>query len=415
MPTYPQIRAANALRAENRFRHTPLHYPASLNARLPTETRVHIKLEMLQRTGSFKVRGATSKILSLDEAALARGVIAASAGNHAQGVALAAAAVGARARIVMPEIAPITKQEATAGYGAEVVLHGLTYDDAFEHAVRLRDEDGGTLVHAFDDDLVMAGQGTIGLELLADLPDLSAVICPVGGGGMISGVAVAIKTARPNVRVIGVQSERASSAVDSFHAGQRLSTSRGTTIADGINVASVGERCLDVMLKYVDEMVTVSDVEICHAVLLLDEHAHVSAEPAGAAPIAALAAGKISLPPSDAVAVISGGNIDTFAKTRFIRRALAGDRRHLRMRVRLEDRRGSRPRQMARLFTVLAQEEVNVLHIGDRRDTPDLPVGIVEVELLLETRGSDHADLLDRALNESGFDPQIVAEATSIA
>ncbi len=404
MPTLEQIRAADRLRGETRFRKTPLHFPASLNARLPGGARVHLKLEILQRTGSFKVRGATARITALDDAARRRGIIAASAGNHAQGVALAAASMGIRARIVMPLTAPLTKQEATAGYGAEVILHGTGYDDAYGHAVALHEAEGGTLVHAFDDDLIMAGQGTIGLEILEDLPDLRAVVCPVGGGGLISGVAVAVKSLRPDVKIIGVQSEGASSAVDSFRAGERLATAGVKTIADGIKVAQVGERCFDVIRRTVDDMVTVSDVDVCRAILLLDEHAHVAAEPAGAAPIAALLSDAVRLPDGDCAVVVSGGNIDTFAKTRFIRRALAEDQRHLRVRVRLQDRRGSKPRQMAALFNVLADQEVNILQIDDRRNTRDLPVGVVEVELLLETRGSLHADAVETALLDAQFE-----------
>lgn len=404
MPTLAQIRAADRLRGDDRFRTTPLHLPASLNAALPTSSRVHLKLELLQRTGSFKVRGATAKVMSLSAEERAKGIIAASAGNHAQGVALAAGSLGIRARIVMPEYAPITKQDATRGYGAEIILHGRTYDDACRHARELHEQEGGTFVHAFDDELVMAGQGTIGLEILEQLPDVTSVICPVGGGGLISGVATAIKALRPEVRIIGVQADGASSAVDSYRAGCRMEVPTAETIADGIKVAQVGEHTFEVIRRLVDEMVTVSEVDLCAAVLLIDERAHVCAEPAGAAPIAALLRDKVKLPPGDCVAVVSGGNIDTFAKTRFIRRALAEDARHLRLRVHLADRRGSRPREMARLFTVLADQEVNVLHIADRRDTPDLPVGIVQVELLLETRGPAHALALESAVEAAGFE-----------
>ncbi len=403
MVTLEQIREADRLRGVGRFRETPLHYPSSLNARLPTHAKVHLKLEMLQRTGSFKVRGAVSRIFAMTEQERARGIIAASAGNHAQGVALAAGSLGVRARIVMPEYAPITKQEATAGYGAEIVLHGATYDDAAAYARELHEEEGGTLVHAFDDDRVMAGQGTIALEVLRQLPDVRSIIVPVGGGGLISGIAVAVKSLRPEVRVIGVQAAGADSAVRSFHAGRRLPCEQSATIADGINVQLVGERTYDVIQKCVDDMVTVSEVDLCRAVLYMDEHAHVCAEPAGAAPIAALLAAEVGLPLGPAVAIVSGGNIDTFAKSRYVRRALAEDRRHLRIAVRLPDVRGARPRQMAGLFELLGQHEVNVLHITDRRDVPGLPIGIVEVELFLETRGPRNADAVERALYDAGF------------
>jgi len=398
------IEAADRLRGEGRFRTTPLHYPASLNARLPVLGDIHLKLESFQRTGSFKIRGATAKVLSLKEEERARGIVAASAGNHAQGVALAAASIGVRATIVMPEFAPLTKRVATEGYGANVVLHGASYDEAYAHAVELRDAGGATLVHAFDDEQVMAGQGTIGLELLRELPDLSAVVCPVGGGGLIAGVATALKSIRPEIQVFGVQAAGASSAVESFRAGRRLATPSVETVADGIKVQHVGERTFDVIRDYVDAMVSVTDEAICDAMLMLDEHAHISAEPSGAAPLAACLAGSLRLPRGPVALVVSGGNLDTFEKTRFIRRALANQRRHEPVRVRMIDRRGSKPREMSRLFALLADHDVNVLDIDYRREAREVPLGRVEVRLLLETRGAEHADTVQRALDEAGFD-----------
>jgi len=407
MLTLEQIRLANRLRGEGRFHETPMRFGTTLNSRLGISQPVHLKLELFQRTGSFKVRGASAKIHSLTDDERARGIIAASAGNHAQGVALAAQSLGAKARIVMPEYAPLTKREATLGYGAEVILHGDSYDDAFDHAVELQAREGGTLVHAFDDLTVMAGQGTIGLEILEQLPDVSAVICPVGGGGLIAGVATAIKSIRPEVRIIGVQALGADSAVLSFHAKKRLSSRSVHTIADGIKVQQVGEHTLAVMLEHVDAMVTVDDISICRALLMLDEHAHLSAEPAGATPIAALLNGRLKdvIPTEGAVvAVVSGGNMDTFQKTRYVRRALAADHRHLTLRVRMADRRGSSPRQMAELFGLLADHEVNILEIAYRRSTLDLPLGILEVVMLLETRGADDADAVTMTLVDSGFE-----------
>ena len=406
MVSLEQICRADQLRGAGRFHETPLHVATTLNRRVGMVNRLHLKLELFQRTGSFKVRGAASKIHALTDAERAGGIIAASAGNHAQGVALAARSMGARARIVMPEYAPLTKREATEGYGAQVVLHGVSYDDAFRHALELQSRDGGTFVHAFDDEWVMAGQGTIGLELLKQLPDVGAVICPVGGGGLIAGVATAVKSIRPGVRVIGVQAAGADSAVQSFHAKRRIETDGVDTIADGIKVQQVGERTLEAILAHVDAMVTVSDVAICQAILMLDEHAHLSVEPAGAVPIAALLEGALAdvLPAEGpVVAVLSGGNMDTFEKTRFIRRALAAEHRHLRLRVHLADRRGSSPRQMAELFHVLADHEVNILGISYLRSTGDLPLGIVEVALLLETRGAEDAVAVTASLRGAGF------------
>ena len=401
---WEQIAEANELRGPERFRATPLHYPASLNARIPCPADVFLKLELFQRTGSFKVRGATARVHALTAKERKRGIIAASAGNHAQGVALAAAAHGVKARVVMPEYAPLTKREATKGYGAEVILHGATFDEATAYAAAMAKDEGIVFIHAFDDEAVMAGQGTVGIELLDEMPDLGAVVCPVGGGGLISGVAVALKSRRPEVKVIGVQAAGADSAVTSFHEGRRLPSGPVETIADGIKVAHVGELTFDVIQRYVDEMITVDDVAICRAMLALDEHAHLSAEPAGAIAVAALLEGAANVGPGPAVAIITGGNIDTFEKTRYIRRALAEDRRHLRLRVRLRDRRGSKPREMAEIFGLLAEHEINILDIRYQRDRPGLPLGVVQVEFLLETRGGDFADALEASIVSAGFE-----------
>ncbi len=406
MVTLEQIMRADRLRGEGRFHETPLRYATTLNKRLGVGLPVHLKLELFQRTGSFKVRGAAAKIQALTAAERDQGIIAASAGNHAQGVALAARSLGAKARIVMPEYAPLTKREATEGYGAEVILHGASYDDAYHQALQIQSERGGVFVHAFDDDLVMAGQGTIGLEILKQLPDVSAVVCPVGGGGLIAGIATAVKAVRPEVRVIGVQAEGADSAAQSFHAGRRIETESVETIADGIKVQHVGERTLVAILQHVDAMVTVDDIAICRALLMLDEHSHLSCEPAGAVPVAAMINGvlKDALPRTGTIAaIVSGGNMDTFQKTRYVRRALAAERRHLSIKLRLTDRRGSTPRQMAELFHVLAEHEVNILDVAYRRSTLDLPVGVVEVALLLETRGGENAHAVRAALGAAGF------------
>lgn len=406
MVTLERICRADQLRGAGRFHETPLHFATTLSRRLGLGERLLLKLELFQRTGSFKVRGATAKIHALTADERRGGIVAASAGNHAQGVALAARSLGVPALIVMPEYAPLTKRDATEGYGAKVVLHGQSYDEAYAHARELQSRDGGTFVHAFDDDDVMAGQGTIGLEILRQVPDVAAVICPVGGGGLIAGVATAVKSIRPDVRVLGVQAAGADSAARSFRERRRVTNGPAETIADGIKVAHVGERALDAILRHVDAIVTVDDDAICRAVLLLDEHAHLAAEPAGAVPVAALHEGALSeaLPASGpVVAVVSGGNMDTFEKTRYVRQALAAERRHLRIRVQMPDRRGSSPRQMASLFHVLADHELNILAVNYRRNTPDLPLSVVEVELLLETRGGEHADAVARALATAGF------------
>ena len=406
MVTLEQIMRADRLRGEGRFHETPLHFATTLNKRLGIEHEVYLKLELFQRTGSFKVRGAAAKIHSLTAAEREQGIIAASAGNHAQGVALAAQSLGTKARIVMPEYAPLTKREATEGYGAEVILHGASYDDAYHRALEIQSAEGGTFVHAFDDDMVMAGQGTIGLEVLRQLPDVCAIVCPVGGGGLIAGIATAVKAIRPEVHVIGVQAEGADSAVRSFHAGRRIETESVDTIADGIKVQHVGERTLVAILQHVDAMVTVDDIAICRALLMLDEHSHLSCEPAGAVPIAAMLDGRINdviACDGPVVAIVSGGNMDTFQKTRYVRRALAAERRHLNIKLRLTDRRGSTPQQMAELFQLLASHEVNILDLSSRRAALDLPVGVVEINMLLETRGGDDAHAVTASLARAGF------------
>jgi threonine dehydratase len=306
----------------------------------------------------------------------------------------------------MPEYAPLTKREATEGYGAEVVLHGASYDDAYHRALEIQRDEGGAFVHAFDDDMIMAGQGTIGLEILRQLPDVCAIVCPVGGGGLIAGVSTAVKAIRPEVHVIGVQAQGADSAVRSFHAGRRIETESVDTIADGIKVQHVGERTLAVIMQHVDAMITVDDIAICRALLMLDEHSHLSCEPSGAVPVAAMLDGGImDLIDCDGpvVAVVSGGNMDTFQKTRYVRRALAAERRHLELKLRLTDRRGSTPQQMAELFRLLAEHEVNILDVASRRAALDLPVGVVEVSLLVETRGGEEAHAVTAALAKAGF------------
>jgi threonine dehydratase len=257
----------------------------------------------------------------------------------------------------------------------------------------------------------MAGQGTIALEILEDLPDAGSIVCPVGGGGLVAGIATAVRALRPSVRVFGVQAEGAPSVARSLAAGRRVDPGIPSTIADGIRVRRVGERCYDVIRRCVDDVVTVSDADICRAMLALDEHAHVSAEPAGAAAVAALLAGALRLPDGPVVAIVSGGNVDTFEKARFIRRALAAEIRHVRIHVRLVDRRGRKPREMARIFGVLAEQDVNVLDIGYRREAADLPIGLVEVALLLETRGPEHSQSVADDLRRQGFDVTSDAEA----
>lgn len=321
-----RIEAARERAEGTLYERTPLVRMPGLERALGCAAPLHLKLETLQAVGSFKIRGAAAKMLALPRRVLAPGVVAASAGNHSQGVAVAARHLGIPARIVMPESAPVRKVQRTRSYGAEVILRGRTYDEAQEAAFALRDLRGGTFVHAFDDWDVMAGQGTVGLEILDDLPQTATVLCPVGGGGLVSGIAAAVKGRRPDVRVIGVQSSVAASACTSFHRGRRTPLAPGSTIADGIKVGLVGRRCFDVIQAHVDEMHAVTDDELCRAMLAIEEEANLVAEPAAAAPLAALLAGRIDPGDGPIVSVLTGANVDIGRRLRCLRRSLVAHR-----------------------------------------------------------------------------------------
>lgn len=307
MLTLAEIRDARAAIADRIYR-TPLLSARQLGER--TGTRCFIKAEQLQRTGSFKVRGALNKVRSLSPEERARGLLAVSAGNHAQGVAFAGAAFGASVTVVMPGTAPRSKIEASRGYGADVILHG-TLGDAFRKGQELQAEKGYTVVHPYDDPLIIAGQGTIGLEILEDLPDVDAVVVPVGGGGLIAGIAAAVKFSRPEVRVIGVEPEGATKVIPALQAGAVVDIGKANTIADGLATPRTGEHVLEHVRALVDDLVIVTDDEIVDALLFLLERSKLLVEPAGAAAAAALLAGKVNLPEGACVVTVaSGGNVD---------------------------------------------------------------------------------------------------------
>ncbi len=358
------------------------------------------KLENLQRTGSFKERGALNRMLAIPAAERARGVIAASAGNHAQGVACHATRLGIPSTIVMPERTPLIKVSNTQRFGARVVLHGRNYDEAFEEALRLRDAEGATLVHPFDDPQVIAGQGTIGIELLDQVPELEVVIVPVGGGGLIAGIATALKELRPEVRVIGVEAAAVPAALRAREAGELVTIPAGETIAEGISVRRIGELPFDHIERYVDELVTVDEEEIASAVLLLLEREKTVAEGAGAASLAALIYGHVpEVAGRNVVAVIGGGNIDVNLLSRIIDRGLIKDGRLAYLRVRVEDRPGA----LAALTALLAERGANVLELDHRRGMGGLWLTEAEIALRLETRGHGHVRELTDALNEQGY------------
>jgi threonine dehydratase len=364
-----------------------------------TGNSVYLKLDNLQRTGAFKERGALNKLLTLTEEERARGVIAASAGNHAQGLAYHAGRHGIRAQIVMPLTTPLIKVSATKGYGAEVVLHGANYDEACEEAIRRSGQFGMTFIHPFDDEVVIAGQGTMGLEIMQQVPDIEAVIAPIGGGGLIAGVACAVKETNPKVRVIGVQPARLPSMKAAVAEGHSVTLSPAATIADGIAVRRAGEKTLPLVQKYVDEIVTVDEEEIANAILLLLEHEKTLAEGAGAAAIAALINHKTGLSGKKVAVLVCGGNIDVSLLSRIMERGLVKDGRLVRLRVHLPDYPGA----LHRLTGILAQHRANIVETSYDRAYYGVNLGDTAIDITMETRGPEHIAELLSALSANGY------------
>lgn len=361
--------------------------------------QVLFKFENLHRTGSFKERGALNKLLQLTADERGRGVVTASAGNHAQAVAYHASRLGIPSTVVMPESTPLIKVSKTREYGAEVVLHGSIYDDAAEEASRLGEEHEKVMLPAFDDPAVIAGQGTIALELMEQAPDLDVVVVPVGGGGLISGIAVGLKARNPQIRVIGVEAEAAPSARASLFAGEIVQIESTQTIADGIAVKRVGHLTFPLIQEYVDDVVTVTEEEIATAILMLLEREKTMAEGAGAVPLAAMMRERVPVDPTDrAVLVLSGGNIDINMVSRIIDRGLVADGRLARLRITVPDRPGS----LATLTRIVAELGANVLEIYHRRAFADLSVGEVEIVMHLESRGREHVEEIIRHLEDAG-------------
>jgi threonine dehydratase len=362
--------------------------------------RLHLKLESMQRTGSFKDRGALNRLLDLTDEQKRRGVVTASAGNHAQAVAYHCGRLGIPAAVVMPDATPLIKITNTIRYGARVSTHGATISDAMVEARRIEAEEGLTMVHAFDDPLVIAGQGTIGLELAEQVPAITCAVVPIGGGGLISGIATALKALRPDIRVIGVEADAAPSAKASRAAGEVVHIETSETIADGIAVKRVGDRTFPIIEKLVDDIVTVSESETAAAVHLLLERQKIVAEGAGAVTLAALVNRKIQLEPDDVtVAIVSGGNIDVNIIERIIGRGLVKEGRIAHLMIKMRDRPGS----LARLTHMVAEAGANVLDIGHRRAFADISVGEVEIVMHLETRGEDHVREIIRMMEADGL------------
>jgi threonine dehydratase len=382
-PGLPEIEQARA-RLDGVARVTPVYSSETLSRACGRE--VYLKAENLQRTGSFKVRGAYNRISTLSDAERAAGVVAASAGNHGQAVAWAAREVGARARIFMPQDAPMAKVDATRHYGAEIELTGPALEDALETARAYVAETGATFVHPFEDPLVIAGQGTIGLELAEQVPDATTVVVPIGGGGLASGIALALRAVKPNVRIVGVR------------AAGTLPDGPGFTIADGIAVKHPGELTSSILDRVLDDVVSVNDEEITKSIVLLLERTKLVVEGAGAVSVAALLHDRVG-GGGTVVPLLSGGNIDASLLISVMRRGLAVAGRYLVLRTRVPDR----PGELAKLLTLLANERVNVVEVEHQRETPELPVGETGVELTLLTRDSAHCDEIIATMQRWGY------------
>lgn len=363
------------------------------------ESEIYLKTENLQLTGSFKLRGAYYKISQLTDEEKARGVIACSAGNHAQGVALGATHNGIKSLICLPAGAPISKVEATKGYGAEVCLVPGVYDDAYAKAIELQKEYGYTFVHPFDDPKVIAGQGTIGLEILEQMPDVEAVIVPIGGGGLISGVAFAIKTLRPEIKVYGVQSSGAPSMARSLQEGQITHLNSVSTIADGIAVKEPGINTFEMVNKYVDEVVTVSDDEIAAAILMLLETQKVVSEGAGAVSVAAAMFNKVPIKGKKTVCLVSGGNIDVNTLNRVINRGLAKSGRRYTFIIDLDDK----PGQLSGVCNVIGQEGGNIISVTHERINASSEINGCTIRMEVETRDTSHIESIRSTLSANGY------------
>jgi threonine dehydratase len=395
------ITLADVQAALERIRPSIYLSPFTLSATFSqlTGNSIYLKLDNLQRTGAFKERGALNKLLTMTAEERDRGVIAASAGNHAQGLAYHAGRRGIKAQICMPLTTPLIKVSATKSYGAEVILHGANYDDACEEAIRRGQQQHLTFIHPFDDDAVIAGQGTLGLEMLQQHPEIEAVVVPIGGGGLIGGIACAIKETNPKVQIIGVQTSRLPSMKAAVAAGKPVTLAPAATIADGIAVRRAGDRTLPLVQKYVDEIVTVDEEEIANAVLLLLEREKTMAEGAGAAAIAALINRKIHMAGKKIGVLVCGGNMDVTLLSRIIERGLVKDGRLVRLRVHLPDYPGA----LHRLTGILADHRANIVETSYDRAYYGVNLGETAIDITMETRGPDQIAELLVALEAAGY------------
>jgi len=377
---------------------TPLAYAPLLSQKY--NQQIYLKKDNLQITGSFKLRGAFNKIATLIEEGKNKGVVAASAGNHAQGVALSAAHFGIEATIFMPESTPLNKVQGVKSYGANVVLKGTNYDEAYENAIAYAKEQGLEFVHPFADDMVIAGQGSIYLEIFKEVDDLDAIVVPVGGGGLISGIATVAKVLNPDIKVIGVAASGAPAMAESFKIKKAISTKSVKTIADGIAVKNASPMTLEYILKYVDDIVTVCDDEIASAILFLLEKQKLLVEGAGAVGVAALMHNKLDIKPDSKVCILlSGGNIDVTMLNLIIEKGLVKSYRKMKLRVTLIDKPGA-----LESFSALMRElEANIVQIGYDRTSTDLEFGDAHVSVALETKGKEHQEEIRRTLKKQGY------------
>ena len=366
---------------------------------LKSNTHMYLKTENLQVTGSFKVRGAYYKISQLSDEQKKAGVIACSAGNHAQGVALSATKNGIKSIVCMPDGAPLSKVEATKGYGAEVVLVPGVYDDAYNKAVELQNEKGYTFVHPFDDEDVIAGQGTIGLEILNQLENIDAVVVPIGGGGLISGVAFTIKNLKPNIKVYGVQAANAPSMYESIKQKKQITLDAVSTFADGIAVKHPGNTTFELVNKYVDEIVTVSEDEIAMAILTLMERQKLVSEGAGATAVAAVLSDKIKAEGKNVVCIVSGGNIDVNILSRVLTRGLKASGRNVNMQIALEDK----PGQLVLVSSIISKCGGNIINVRYERSDLNMPISSCYLTIGMETKNFEQINFIKEQLTEAGL------------
>lgn len=366
---------------------------------LKPNTHMYLKTENLQVTGSFKVRGAYYKISQLTDEQKRAGVIACSAGNHAQGVAISATKNGIKSVVCMPDGAPISKVEATKGYGADVVLVPGVYDDAFNKAQELQKEKGYTFVHPFDDEDVIAGQGTIGLEILNQLDNIDAVVVPIGGGGLISGVAFAVKSLKPQIKVYGVQAANAPSMFESLKKKEQITLDTVSTFADGIAVKHPGDLTFELVSKYVDEVVTVSEDEIAMAILTLMERQKLIAEGAGATAVAAVLSDKIPLNGKNVVCIVSGGNIDVNILSRVLTRGLKASGRNVNLQIALEDK----PGQLVQVSTIISRCGGNIINVRYERSDLNMPISSCYLTIGLETKNFEQIEVIKKELSKAGL------------